>query len=550
VNKASLFKLDPGTLLDNKYRIDDIIGSGGMGFVYKAQNIVLKRDVAIKTLQARRDENKDSLRRFQQEAQIAASIGQDNICEVIDFGTHHTDDDDFDVYYLVMPLLSGQSLGDWFESWVIPSPSIFIDIISQTLLGLHAAHEKKIVHRDLKPDNIFITRIGDRDNFVKILDFGISKYLESEAALNLTRTGIAMGTPLYMSPEQAKGSRNIDYAADLYAVGVVLYEGFVGQLPYTGDSFNEVLLKIATNPYVAPRKANPHVPLEIESVILKAMSHASRDRYVSALQMRQALLRAAALANIDARKSFVYPPSNAPKPISTNIRTLDIKSPTDGGTTRDNGRRRGSVPADLLDTDLKITQTGANRIPAVLIGIIVLSLIAVAIGVFYIILKRTPQTESANILAIEPLPDKVDASAQGGSINTRESSQGSDERAKLLPAVQLDVVPSLKADIDESAISGIDTVDDSRPETISEKKTIGAVKTGVRKSSHVAQPAAQPEAEDPEDMDSPGNAAGKEQRGPDDASVPPASDNSETSDTDDIRERTRLIERDATSIFD
>ncbi len=537
MNKASLFKLDPGTLLDNKYRIDDIIGSGGMGFVYRAQNIVLKRDVAIKTLQARRDENKDSLRRFQQEAQIAASIGHDNICEVIDFGSHHTDDD-FDVYYLVMPLLSGQSLGDWFESWVIPSPSIFIDIISQTLLGLHAAHEKKIVHRDLKPDNIFITRIGDRDNFVKILDFGISKYLESEAALNLTKTGIAMGTPLYMSPEQATGSRQIDSAVDLYAVGVVLYEGFVGQLPYTGNSFNEVLLKIATTPYIAPRKANPHVPLEIESVILKAMSPAARDRYVSALQMRQALLRAAALANIDARKSFVYPASNAPKPISANIRTLDIKSPTDGGTTRDNGRRRGSVPADLLDTDLKTTQIGANRIPAVLIGIIVLSLIAVAIGVFFIILKRTPRTESANILAIEPLPDKVDASAQGVAIDTLESGQGSNDGAKLRPAVQLDVVPAMKADIDESAISGIDAVDDPGEETISEKKTIGAVKTGVRKNSH----AAQPEAEE--------DTAVEEQRGPDDAPVSPAGDKSETSDTDDLRDRTRLIERDATSIFD
>lgn len=541
MNKASLFKLDPGTLLDNKYRIDDIIGSGGMGFVYRAQNIVLKRDVAIKTLQARKDENNDSLRRFQQEAQIAASIGHDNICEVIDFGTHHTDDDDFDVYYLVMPLLSGQSLGDWFESWVIPSPSIFIDIISQTLLGLHAAHEKKIVHRDLKPDNIFITRIGDRDNFVKILDFGISKYLESEAALNLTKTGIAMGTPLYMSPEQAKGSRNIDYAADLYAVGVVLYEGFVGQLPYTGDSFNDVLLKIATKPYIAPRKANPHVPLEIESVILKSMSHTAKDRYVSALQMRQALLRAAALANIDARKSFVYPASNAPKPISTNIRTLDIKSPTDGGTTRDNGRRRGSVPADLLDTDLKATQIGANRIPAVLVGIIVLSLIAVAIGVFYIVLKRTTRTENANILSIEPLPAEVDASAQGVPIDTSESDTEDNEKARLLPSVQLDVVPELKADIDESAISGIEAVDEPRPEMISEKKTIGATRNGTRKHG----PAARPEA-----VDSPGDAAAEEPGSTDDAPVAPINEENRISDTDPLRDRTRLIERDATSVFD
>ncbi|MBN2718549.1 MAG: protein kinase [Deltaproteobacteria bacterium] len=404
MNNAKLFKLEPGTILDKKYRIDDVIGSGGMGYVYSATNVVLKREVAVKTLQVYRNGDDTAVQRFHQEAQIAASIGHDNICEVIDFGTHHPTDGEFDVYYLIMPLLTGQSLGQWFDSWVRPSPALFVDIISQTLLGLHAAHQKKIVHRDLKPDNIFITHIGDRDNFVKILDFGISKYLESEAALSLTQTGIAMGTPLYMCPEQAKGLKYIDHTADIYSVGVVLYEGFVGQLPYTGDNFNDVLLKIATKPFVEPRRLNPNVPREIEGVILKAMSRLPKDRYLTALQMRRALLRGAAMANIDERKSFVYPTSTNPPPASHTQVQIHSAMVQDETTNR-----------RLIETRLKAMQQGGNTTSAtgssalspgslkLLVGIIVASLLIASLGVAYILKnRRSETTESANIVPVVP----------------------------------------------------------------------------------------------------------------------------------------------------
>ncbi|MBN2528742.1 MAG: serine/threonine protein kinase [Deltaproteobacteria bacterium] len=464
--QASLLNMTPGTILDKKYRIDDVIGSGGMGHVYRATNIILKREVAVKTLQVHKGSDDAALHRFHQEAQIAASIGHDNICEVIDFGTHHPDDGDFDVYYLIMPLLNGQSLGQWFDSWVGPSPPLFVDIIAQTLLGLHAAHQKKIVHRDMKPDNIFITHIGDRDNFVKLLDFGISKYLESDAALSLTQTGIAMGTPLYMAPEQAKGSRYIDHTADIYSVGVVLYEGFVGQLPYTGDNFNDVLLKIATKPFPAPRRVNPDVPLEIEAVILKAMSKSSKDRYTSALQMRHALLRAAAAANIDDRKSFVYPSSIPPGPRIPAVKTVSIEP------TVTSGAHRRYIEAKLREVTgmTQVSQTDVAR-PAVessrgtftlLIGIIIVSLVVALVGVAFILSTQRTKTNHANIVPVSPtLLD--DTTSNGAVVVVPAASPGLEKGAVLPPTVELPEVrhingegPDVTApeDGDNRAVSG------------------------------------------------------------------------------------------------
>lgn len=406
----SLLKLVSGSTLDNKYRINDVIGNGAMGYIYKATNIVLKREVAIKTLQKPKVTLKDTgLRRFQQEAKIAASVNHDNVCEVIDFGVHQPANGEFDIFYLVMPLLKGQSLGQWFNSWVKPSPSVFIDIISQTLLGLQAAHDMNIVHRNLNPDNIFITNIGDRDNFVKVLDFGISKYLESETSPNLTQTGIAMGTPLYMAPEQAKGAKHINSTADLYSIGVVLYEGFVGQLPYQGESFNEVLLQITSRPFPAPREVNPHVPKSIEKVILRAMSRAPVDRFENAMTMRQALLEASSTADIKNRESFVYAVASA-SPLNSPIKeTISNVEPAQNFTSNARVGGNKAIEAKLKAATVSTTKNeresnGSNRRTfRVLIGIIIVSLIIVVSGLTYIFGRQHAQTEeSANV--VPPVP--------------------------------------------------------------------------------------------------------------------------------------------------
>ncbi len=284
MNSESSAGIRKGAILDGKYRVERIIGAGGMGEVYEATHTLIGRTVAIKTLHASFVQNESVLQRFQREAQLAGSIGHDNICEVTDVGT--TEDGS---PYLVMPLLRGAALAEIITAKPRLSIARLIDIVCQTLSALEAAHKAQIVHRDLKPDNIFITKIGDRDDFVKLLDFGISKVLDQDSVLSLTRTGTVLGTPYYMSPEQAKGSKDVDSRGDIYAIGVILYEALTGTRPFDGDSYNEVMFKIIAEPFPPPRTIDSKIPQALEQVVLTAMARDPADRYTSAEEMRTAL---------------------------------------------------------------------------------------------------------------------------------------------------------------------------------------------------------------------------------------------------------------------
>jgi len=296
-----------GTLLGGKYRLQEVIGSGGMGHVYRAEHVAVHRQVAIKTLLGGGDDHRVALERFQQEARMAGALGHDNICEVLDFGAEVIAGDQ--VYYTVMPLLQGTSLGHWLKT---PEATVaaIVDVFAQTLLGLQAAHDHQIVHRDLKPDNIFITTVGDRRHFVKLLDFGVSKYLDAENALSLTRTGTVMGTPLYMAPEQARGETNIDHRIDIYALGAVLYEALLGRRPYEGASNSEVMINICTQDFARPTSVDPRFSPALEAVILKAMARRPHERYDNAHAMRDALLQA--LQGGEARDRTTAAPSALP----------------------------------------------------------------------------------------------------------------------------------------------------------------------------------------------------------------------------------------------
>jgi serine/threonine protein kinase len=282
-------EIQPGTVLDGKYSIVRQVGAGGMGAVYEATHTGIGRKVAIKTLHLVYAGDEQLVERFHREAQMAGSIGHDNICEVTDIGTAEDGSP-----YLVMPLLAGGPLSDLIEGpELLPVPRL-IDIVAQTLSALQAAHEAKIVHRDLKPDNIFVTRIGDRKDFVKLLDFGISKLLDQDAVLQLTQTGTVLGTPFYMAPEQAKGAKEIDHRVDLYAIGVILYEALTGVRPFEGDTYNEIMYKIIAEPCPRPTELNPQVPPQLEMIVLQAMAREPEDRYQDAGEMRRALASAVA----------------------------------------------------------------------------------------------------------------------------------------------------------------------------------------------------------------------------------------------------------------
>ncbi|MBN2527583.1 MAG: serine/threonine protein kinase [Deltaproteobacteria bacterium] len=276
-------RLKPGQIINGKYRIEGMIGSGGMGTVYRGIQQAISRPIAIKLLNHQYVDSPQALERFRREANLAGTVASDNICEVTDFGMleeHHP--------FIVMPLLRGRTLKQLKASEQI-SLNRILDIVQQALLALQAVHYAGILHQDLKPENIFITQVGDRVDFVKLLDFGISRIIGQTSSPLVDDPRKINGTPAYMSPEQICAA-DAGAPSDIYAMGVILYELLTGKRPHNADTFAELTQKILEAPYIPPRKANPSISIELEQIIKKALSKDPRDRYGSAASFRVALL--------------------------------------------------------------------------------------------------------------------------------------------------------------------------------------------------------------------------------------------------------------------
>ncbi|MBI2897240.1 MAG: protein kinase [Deltaproteobacteria bacterium] len=274
--------VDPmiGSVFAERYRIVRRIGEGGMGVVYEAEHVVIEKRVAVKLLRESYAGRADVLERFKQEAKSASRIGHENIVDITDFGQTENGG-----VFFVMEYLEGEDLADVLrKSRTVPSDRA-VPIVLQVCKGLSAAHGKGIIHRDMKPENIFLAgRDGSRD-FVKILDFGIAKMNEldgkpGEPGRRLTKTGMIFGTPEYMSPEQAAG-RALDHRVDIYSVGVIMYEMFVGRVPFTGDTFMGILTKHMFDAPPPMRQINPRVVIQpaLEGVIFKALSKEPGKRH-------------------------------------------------------------------------------------------------------------------------------------------------------------------------------------------------------------------------------------------------------------------------------
>ena len=263
-----------GTTFDHRYKIDRLLGEGGMGFVYLARHKVIDKRVAVKVLRPELAKDEEIFERFVQEARAASSIGNPHIVDVSDFG----DLPDGSKYF-VMEHLDGVSLSQIIDSPDELSIDRICHIALQLAAGLAAAHNAGIIHRDLKPDNIFIVHRGNDPDFVKILDFGIAK-VTTDATTRLTRAGAVFGTPHYMSPEQAAGAP-LDHRADIYSLGVMLYELASRQLPFNADNFMGILTQ---HMYKAPvplraLESAPYCPPAVEAVILKCLSKRPEARY-------------------------------------------------------------------------------------------------------------------------------------------------------------------------------------------------------------------------------------------------------------------------------
>jgi serine/threonine-protein kinase len=264
-----------GKVLDGRYRIDRMLGEGGMGIVYKAQHVALNKPLAIKVLRAEVSKDQEIVQRFRQEAQSATAIGNHHIIDISDFGVMPDGST-----YFVMEFLDGMPLAKAIEPGKALRAARTIHIAKQLCRALGAAHDVGIVHRDLKPDNVYlINRGGDRD-FVKVLDFGIAKVGGTKS--KLTQVGQVFGTPHYMSPEQCAGTP-VDKRTDVYALGVIMYEMASSRVPFDADNLMGILTKHLYEEPVPPRELPPPVdaPPALESVIMRCLAKKVDARYQS-----------------------------------------------------------------------------------------------------------------------------------------------------------------------------------------------------------------------------------------------------------------------------
>lgn len=265
-------------LFSRRYQVTHLIARGGMAMVYRAQDTLLNRAVALKILYPELSEDPLFVERFRREAQAAANLSHPNIVPVFDWG------EDDGTYFIVMELVDGTSLAELLKNGATLSPARSAQIVAQVAAALAYAHRSGVVHRDVKPGNILITRDGQ----VKVTDFGIAQAVSSED--QLAEAGSVMGTATYFSPEQAEGVA-VDGRSDVYSLGVVLYEMVVGRPPYVGDTPVEVSSQHVHSTIPRPSEFSSSVPHDLEAIILEALGKAPQQRYQSADELRADLLR-------------------------------------------------------------------------------------------------------------------------------------------------------------------------------------------------------------------------------------------------------------------
>ncbi|MDH5491704.1 MAG: protein kinase [Myxococcales bacterium] len=322
--------IEAGTVIGGRYRLLEELGEGGMAIVWTAEHLTLSVKVAVKFMTVAGPNIAELTERFMLEARAAASIRHRNVVEIMDFGLH-----DGRVPYMVMELLIGESLADRLERDGHLEVSEAIHIVSLTLRGLAAVHDRGIVHRDLKPENIFL--LDDKEGvFPKLIDFGVSR---EAGRTNLTQQGALLGTPDYMSPEQARGRKGIDAGTDLYSMGVILFELITGRLPFESEHLGDLIVMITSQP--APRVEDfcPDIPTALGDVIDRALAKDRAERFETAEQMRDALLEAGESYGFGSGASQLFRLSELP-PSNPDLEPLAPGAPR--RTPSAGSRRRGS----------------------------------------------------------------------------------------------------------------------------------------------------------------------------------------------------------------
>ena len=399
-----------GDVLDGKFRILRHIADGGMGAVYEAENQLIGKRVAIKALHPEFLKNEDIIARFHKEARAASAIGHEHIVDISDMGRMADGS-----VFMVMELLLGSNLGDLLaaEGALLPERAAFM--LMQVLDALEAAHRHGIIHRDLKPENIFLVERRSHADFIKVLDFGISKILTDQPGVALTTTGVIAGTPYYMAPELARGGA-FDHRLDIYACGAILYQMVTTRLPFNAPNFNALLFEIASGRFMPPSAITPGLPADFEQIILRAMHLEPGKRFQSAADFRKALV-----------------------PYAKGMRRR-------GGFGIDPDTDRGSAVGRAAPAALGAEPAAASRlVEFVSGGVLVGALLGLLIVFFLSRGAREPQAVVAPEAAVErPAAAVAEDSAVAATAENREVPEAAPARSEPGPEPALPAMVTLR----------------------------------------------------------------------------------------------------------
>jgi serine/threonine-protein kinase len=433
----------PQGLVAGKYKLTRLLGRGGMGAVWEGTHTSLGTHVAVKFIDAEYAESPEARSRFENEARAAAKLRSKHVVEVYDHGL--TEDGR---PFIVMEYLQGEPLDKRLDRLGRLPAKDTAHILLQVCRALTKAHAANIVHRDLKPENVFLVWDDDEGmDVAKVVDFGIAKFTDaSMGSSSSTRTGSVLGTPYYMSPEQARGLRNVDYRSDLWSVAVIAYRCIVGALPFEGEAVGDLLVKLCTAPIPVPSQIAPDVPPGFDAWLAKALSREPAQRFSSAAQLAESL---AAVCGLSVRGSYASAeiprvsdggtgpygslgpaPSAAVRPeIAMANQPSPIASATGAPT---------SQTAPRLD---KPASTGIGAIVAASLAALVVLGIGGAIAVKKLSASSEPQAATpASVLAPLPaVPSATGAVAPSPSVEPTEVSV-----APSVASTQPSAVPAAK----------------------------------------------------------------------------------------------------------
>jgi serine/threonine protein kinase len=288
----------PKAIVAGKYRLTRLLGRGGMGSVWEGVHATLGTRVAVKFIEAEHVNSPEARTRFENEARAAATLKSKHVVEVYDHGVMEDGRP-----FIVMEFLEGEPLDRRLDRVGRLAPKDTARLLQQVCRALSKAHAAGIVHRDLKPENIFLVWDDeDAADIVKVVDFGIAKFTDAASGnSSATRTGSVLGTPYYMSPEQARGLRSVDYRSDLWSIGVIAYRCMVGQLPFEGEAVGDLLVKLCTAPIPVPSQVAPDVPPGFDAWLMKSLSRETEHRFRSAAEQAASL---AALCGLSTRGGY------------------------------------------------------------------------------------------------------------------------------------------------------------------------------------------------------------------------------------------------------